>query len=234
MVIGKHKFNPMLKAVALACGYTNHTMTTGHGARRCGISAVGNSGAGSSTVKTYPRHTNLNMSTTYHESNEEDRMVAAVAVQGLKKANNTANVADDDGYTNFGDDDEQPTQRQNQPSHRGRCPNQSSHKDQTITSPVTKRSKSRGRSPTGPRSPASSHSSYESRHHHGQNPSSRRQPEEFIQPHHSNTQLTAFNDQFDPSLPPHNSHQQQTRSLSPTPKCKFMYDVIYACMYITF
>ena len=31
-------------------------------------------------------------------------MVAAVAVQGMKKANNTANITDDDGYTNVDDD----------------------------------------------------------------------------------------------------------------------------------
>ena len=53
MVIGKHQFSPMLKAVALDCGYTNRSTNTGHGARRCGISAVGNSGAGPSTVKQY-------------------------------------------------------------------------------------------------------------------------------------------------------------------------------------
>ena len=87
MVIGKHKFNPMLKAVALACGYTNHKTNTGHGARRCGISAVGNYGAGPSTVKQYTRHFNLDQSTTYHESDEADRLKAAIAVQGLDVKN---------------------------------------------------------------------------------------------------------------------------------------------------
>jgi len=224
-VIGKNQFNRMSKGQARDCGYDNHETNTGHGARRCGISAVGNSGAGPSTVKTYTRHTNLNQSTTYHKSNEEDRMVAAVAVQGLKKTNNTANVADDDGYTNVGDDDNQPTQRQNQPSHRGRYPNQSSHNDQSITSPNRKRSKSRRRSITGPRSPTSSHASYESSHHHEHQSSSRRQSEEFIQPHDSttHTQFTNYNDQFDTSLPSHNSHQQQTRSLSPAPNYQSYY-----------
>ena len=119
----------MAKEMAVDCNYSDPSTNTGHGARRCGISAVGNSGAGPSTVKTFTRHTNLNQSTTYHESNDADRMVAAVAVQGLKKANNTANVGDDDGYTNVDDDDDQPTQRQNQPSHCGQYPNQSSHND---------------------------------------------------------------------------------------------------------
>ena len=215
----------MAKEIAFDCNYSNPSTNTGHGARRCGISAVGNSGAGPSTVKTFTRHTNLNQSTTYHESNEEDRMVAAVAVQGLKKANNTANVAGDDGFTNVGDDDDQPTQRQNQPSHRGRYPNQSSHNDQSITSPNRKRSKSRNNSPTDSRSPGLSHSSNESCHHHHQprqHSSSRRQSEEFIPAHHSNRQFRTYNDQH-ATLPSHHLYQQQMRSLSPVPHIKCYY-----------
>ena len=111
MVIGKTRFNPISKAVAHDYNYKNASTNTGHGTRRCGISPVGDSGAGPFTVKIFARHTNLNQSTTYHESDEVDWMVAAIAVQGLKKANNTANVADDDGYTNVDDEDDQPTQR---------------------------------------------------------------------------------------------------------------------------
>ena len=166
MVIGETRFNPMSKAVAHDCNYTNASTNTGHGARRCGISAVGNAGVGPSTVNKITRHTNIDQSTTYHKSIEVDQMKAAVTVQGLKKANNTTNVADDDGYTNVDDDDEQPTQRQNQPSHRGRYPNQSSHNNQSITSPNRKRSKSRNHSSTESRSPNLSHSSNELRHHH--------------------------------------------------------------------
>ena len=152
-------------------------------------------------------------------------MVAAVAVQGLKKANNTANVGDDDRYTNVDDDDDQPTQRQNQPSHRGRYPNQSSHNDQSITSPNRKRSKSRNNSPTDSRSPGLSQSSNESRRHHHQSrqhSTSCRQSEGFVHAHHSNRQFRTFNDQY-ATLPPHHLYQQQTRSLSPVPHSKCYY-----------
>ena len=100
--------------------YTNPSTNTSHVffARRCGIFAVSNSGAGPSTIKQYTRHSKIDHSTTYHESNEVNRMKAAVAVQGLK-ANNIVNVADVDTYNNDDDDDGQPTQRQNQPSQRG-------------------------------------------------------------------------------------------------------------------
>jgi len=197
MVFGRNKFNPMAKEIASDCNYTNASTNTGHGARRCGISAVGNFGAGPSTVKTFTRYTNLNQSTTYHESNEEDRMVAAVAVQGLNKANNTANVGDDDGYNNVDDDDDQPTHRQNQPSQRGRHPNPSSHNNLSITSPHRKRSKSRPHSSAGSRSPDSRTSSCDSRRHH----------------HHV----------LHPSLPPHHLYQPQTRSLSPVTHNKCYY-----------
>ena len=170
-VIGKTQFSPMSKEIAFDCDYTNPSTNTGHGARRCGISAVGNSGAGPSTIKQYTRHAQIDQSTTYRESDEADRMRAAIVVQGLD-VKNTVNVVDDDGYNND-DDDDQPTQRQNQPSQRGRNPNLSSHNNQSITSPNRKRSKSRNHSSTGSRSPASSHSSYDSprRHHHGRHPS---------------------------------------------------------------
>mmetsp|Transcript_45076 Transcript_45076/g.45656 ORF Transcript_45076/g.45656 Transcript_45076/m.45656 type:complete len:108 (+) Transcript_45076:1407-1730(+) len=107
-------------------------------------------------------------------------MRAVIAVQGLDiKA--TVNVADDDGYNSDDDDDDdnQFTQRQNQPSQRGCNPNPISRNNQSITSPNIKRFKSRNYSSTESRSPASSHSSYDSchHHHHGQHPSSRCQCE---------------------------------------------------------
>ena len=51
MVIGEIQFNPISKTVAHDCNYTNASTNNGHGARRCGISAVGNTGVGPSTVK---------------------------------------------------------------------------------------------------------------------------------------------------------------------------------------
>jgi len=165
-VIGKHQFIPMSKAVTFDCGYTNPSMNTDHGARHCGIFAVGNVGVGPSTVKQFTCHTKIDRSTTYHESDDADQMRAVIAVQGLY-VNDTVNVANDDGYNNVDDDnDDQPIQRQNQPSQHGRYPNPSSFNNQSITSPNKKRSKFKNHSPTRSRSPASSHSSYDSCHHH--------------------------------------------------------------------
>jgi len=55
-VIGKNKFSPMLKEIVFDCDYTNPLTNTGYGARRCGISAVGNAGVGPSTIKQYLPH----------------------------------------------------------------------------------------------------------------------------------------------------------------------------------
>ena len=211
----------MSEAVAHDCNYTNALTNTGHGARHCGISAVDNSCTGPSTVKKFTCHTNIDQSTTYHESNEVDQMRAAVAVQGLKD-NNTVNVADVDTYYND-DDGDQPTQRQNQPSHRGRYPNPPSHNDQSITSPNRKRYKSRNHSSTESRSPDLSHYSYEfCRHHHHRRHSSSRCQSEKIPAHHSNRQFQTYNDQH-ATLTPHNLYQQQTRSLSLVPYSKCYY-----------
>ena len=60
MIIGKNQFNPMSKAFAHDSSYTNASTNTGHGARRWGISAVGNAGCGPSTVKQFTRHTKSN------------------------------------------------------------------------------------------------------------------------------------------------------------------------------
>ena len=56
MIIGERQFNPIIKEVAHDCDYTNASTNTGHGAQHCGISAVGNSCAGPSTIKQYMRH----------------------------------------------------------------------------------------------------------------------------------------------------------------------------------
>ena len=120
MVIGENQFNPMSKKVALKCDYTNLLTNTGHGARRCGISAVGNAGGSPSTVTQFMHHTKIDQSTTYHKSDEANQMKVTLAVQGLK-TNDVLNVADVDTYNNDDDDDDddQPTQRQNQPSQCG-------------------------------------------------------------------------------------------------------------------
>ena len=155
----------MSKAVALDCNYTNSLTNTGHSAWCCSISAAVNAGVGLFTVKQFMCHTKIDQSTTYHESNDVNQIRVSIAMQGLD-VNDTLNVADDGGYNNVGDDDDIPTQGQTQPSQRGCHPNLSSHNNQSITSPDRKRSKSRNCSPTGSRSPAFSHSSYKSRHHH--------------------------------------------------------------------
>lgn len=58
-------------------------------------------------------------------------------LQGLN-VNDTLNVTDDDAYNNVSDDDDQLTQRQNQPSEYGCHLDPSSRKNHYVTSPDRK------------------------------------------------------------------------------------------------
>ena len=73
----------MSVTVATLIGYDNHKTNTGHGSRGLGITLAAKSGCSLPTLKTFSRHTNLKQTVNYAKGDEEDRMKAAAAVQGI-------------------------------------------------------------------------------------------------------------------------------------------------------
>ena len=83
MVIGENQYSPICVSLATDLGYTNPKTNTGQGNRKAGISLIGNSGCGPTTMLGATRHSTLETSAgTYHESNMEDQLRAGLAVQG--------------------------------------------------------------------------------------------------------------------------------------------------------
>ena len=83
MVIGENQYSPICVSLATNLGYTNPKTNTGQGNRKAGISLIGNSGCGPTTMLGATRHSTLETSAkSYHESNMEDQLRASLAVQG--------------------------------------------------------------------------------------------------------------------------------------------------------
>ena len=83
MIHGKNQFSKMSVQVATLLGYDNHKTNTGHGSRGLGTTLVAKSGCSLSTLKTFSRHANLKQTAEYAKGDEEDRLKASVAVQGI-------------------------------------------------------------------------------------------------------------------------------------------------------
>ena len=83
MVIRPSQFNVLSIDLVGELNYDNHQTNTGHGCCGLGISFMVNSGCGVSTLKTYARHSNLDQTLGYANSNGGDRTKVAVDVQGV-------------------------------------------------------------------------------------------------------------------------------------------------------
>ena len=85
MVIGENQYSPICVSLATDLGYTNPKTNTGQGNRKAGISLIGNSGCGPTTMLGATRHSTLDTTAgTYHQANMADQLVAGLAVQGTQ------------------------------------------------------------------------------------------------------------------------------------------------------
>ena len=69
--------------VATLLGYDNHKTNTGHGSCGLGVTLVAKSGYSLATLKTFSRHANLKQTVEYAKGDEDDRLKASAAVQGI-------------------------------------------------------------------------------------------------------------------------------------------------------